>query len=191
MTAATAFTVFDTAAGPCAVAWHEAALSGVELPSDTVDATRAECVRRWAGAAERTSDEVTAGEPNVPAFVHEAIAGIRTMLGGGAPDFSRLPLDFSAVPAFHQRVYDVTRAIRPGRTQSYGEVAAQVGDAGAARAVGQALGRNPFPLIIPCHRVLAAGGRAGGFSGAGGVAQKQRLLAIEGVSPAQAVLPGF
>ncbi len=193
MTPATAFTIFDTTAGPCAVAWHDAALTGVELPSDTLDATRAECVRRWTSAAERTTDGVAADDAGVPTptFVHDAVAGIRTLLAGGSPDFSRLPLDLSTVPAFHRRVYDVTCAIPPGRTQTYGEVAAQVGEAGAARAVGQALGRNPFPLIIPCHRVLAAGGRAGGFSGAGGVATKQRLLAIEGAGPAQTVLPGF
>jgi methylated-DNA-[protein]-cysteine S-methyltransferase len=197
MPAATAFTIFDTTAGSCAVAWHDAALTGVELPSDTLDATRAECLRRWAGTVESTSDvdptshEVTAGGPGIPAFVHEAVAGIRMLLAGGSPDLSRLPLDLSAVPAFHQRVYEVTCAIVQGRTRTYGEVAAAVSEPGAARAVGQALGRNPFPLIIPCHRVLAAGGRPGGFSGAGGVATKRRLLAIEGAGPAQGVLPGF
>lgn len=205
----TAFTIFDTAAGPCAVAWHDAALTGVELPSDTLDATRVACVRRWVGAIERVVDALPADAEGadtaatdaraagteaaeaVPAFVHDAVADIRMLLSGGSPDFSRLPLDLSTIPAFHQRVYDVTCAIVPGRTLTYGEVAAAVGEPGAARAVGQALGRNPFPLIIPCHRVLAAGGRAGGFSGAGGVAAKQRLLAIEGAGPAQAVLPGF
>jgi methylated-DNA-[protein]-cysteine S-methyltransferase len=182
----TAFTIFDTAAGPCAVAWHDTALTGVELPSETLDATRAECARRWPGAVERADDAV-----GVPRFVADAVADIRTLLSGGSPDFSRLPLDLSAIPVFYQRVYDVTCAIVPGRTLTYGEVAAALGEPGAARAVGQALGRNPFPLIIPCHRVLAVGGRVGGFSGAGGVAAKQRLLAFEGARPAQPVLPGF
>lgn len=184
--AAAAFAVFDTAVGPCAVAWHDTALVGVELPSGTEASTRAACERRWSSAV-----EIEPGASDLPAMVRDAISRIGVLVAGTPADFSGVPLDFSEVPSFHQRVYDVTRAIPPGRTQTYGEIAAQVGDAGAARAVGQALGRNPFPLIIPCHRVLAAGGGAGGFSGAGGVATKRRLLAIEGAVPAQGTLPGF
>lgn len=148
--------------------------------------TRASCERRWLGAV-----ELEPAAPGVPALVRDAISRIQDLLAGGAPDFSVVPLDLSVVSAFERRVYDITCAIPPGRTLTYGEVAAQVGGTGASRAVGRALGRNPFPLIIPCHRVLAAGGRPGGFSGAGGVATKRRLLAIEGAAMAQGVLPGF
>ena len=91
-----------------------------------------------------------------------------------------MPLDLESVPSFHQRVYDVARQIKPGTTLSYGEVAARVGEPDSARAVGQALGRNPIPIIVPCHRVLAADGGTGGFSAPGGTATKLRLLAIEG-----------
>ena len=84
------------------------------------------------------------------------------------------------VPEFHRRVYEAARAIPPGNTLSYGDIAKRVGAPGAARAVGQALGRNPFPIVVPCHRVLAAGGKIGGFSAQGGVATKRRMLAIEG-----------
>ena len=91
-----------------------------------------------------------------------------------------MPLDLESVPAFHRRVYEVARTIKPGTTLSYGEVASRVGEPDAARAVGQALGRNPIPIIVPCHRVLAAHGGTGGFSAPGGTATKLRLLAIEG-----------
>jgi methylated-DNA-[protein]-cysteine S-methyltransferase len=109
-----------------------------------------------------------------------AIARIVALLGGEAADLDSIAIDMSAVADFDQRVYEVTRRVPRGQTTSYGEVAARLGDSGAARAVGQALGRNPFPLIVPCHRVLAAKGRPGGFSAHGGVLTKLRLLAIEG-----------
>jgi len=96
-------------------------------------------------------------------------------------DLSTIALDMDEVPAFHRRVYEAARNIPPGMTLSYGDIAARVGAPGAPRAVGQALGRNPFPIIVPCHRVLAAGGKIGGFSAQGGVATKRRMLAIEGV----------
>jgi methylated-DNA-[protein]-cysteine S-methyltransferase len=89
-----------------------------------------------------------------------------------------------AVPEFPRRVYEVARTIPPGGTLTYGEVAARLGDARLAREVGQALGRNPFAIIVPCHRVLAAGGMPGGFSASGGVATKMRLLSIEGARAA-------
>ena len=84
------------------------------------------------------------------------------------------------MPALARRVYEVARTIPPGATLTYGEIAARLELPGAARDVGQALGRNPFPLVVPCHRVVAAGGRLGGFSARGGAATKRRLLAIEG-----------
>ena len=92
------------------------------------------------------------------------------------------------VPAFHRRVYEIARTIAPGQTRTYGELAAALGDPGAARAVGQALGDNPFPIVVPCHRVLAAAGKPGGFSAYGGRATKRQLLVIEGAIPAQGQL---
>jgi methylated-DNA-[protein]-cysteine S-methyltransferase len=104
----------------------------------------------------------------------------------GAPnqpaDLSNIQLDMEGVPPFHRRVYEVARAIAPGNTRTYGEIATRLGDPGAARAVGQALGHNPFAPVVPCHRVLAAGGRSGGFSANGGVATKLRMLQIERAS---------
>jgi methylated-DNA-[protein]-cysteine S-methyltransferase len=110
------------------------------------------------------------------------------LFGGEARDLSGIRLDMSGVPSFHRNVYEVARTIAPGATMSYGEIATQLGEPGAARAVGQALGQNPFPIIVPCHRVLAAGGKTGGFSAHGGVATKLRLLSIEA---AHAADPGL
>ena len=95
------------------------------------------------------------------------------------------------VPDFHRRVYQVARTIPPGKTLTYGDVARRLGDPGAAQAVGQALGRNPFAIIVPCHRVVAAGGRIGGFSANGGAATKRRILAIEGADKDAPMLPGI
>jgi len=109
-----------------------------------------------------------------------AIDGIVALLEGeDAGDLSEIELDLRAVPAFNAAVYRVARTIPPGETLTYGEIAARLDDPGAARAVGQALGANPIPIIVPCHRVLAAGGRAGGFSAPGGVMTKLKLLEIE------------
>ena len=107
------------------------------------------------------------------------ISRIRQLLDGHRDSLSDVPLDMSGVPQFNQRVYAVARAIPPGQTLSYGEVAARLGEPGAARAVGQALGSNPFAPVVPCHRILAAGKRSGGFSAGGGVATKLRMLQIE------------
>jgi methylated-DNA-[protein]-cysteine S-methyltransferase len=112
-----------------------------------------------------------------------------TSLVAGEPiDLTGVQIDLSKAPSFHQRVYEITRAIPPGHTRTYGEIASELGDLSASRAVGQALGRNPVPLIVPCHRVLAAAGRSGGFSANGGVALKHELLAIEGALPREGTL---
>ncbi|MCC2675022.1 MAG: methylated-DNA--protein-cysteine methyltransferase [Ramlibacter sp.] len=111
--------------------------------------------------------------------MQQAIQRIQALLEGARDDLLDLPLDFSSVPAFHRRVYDVARAIPPGEVLTYGEVARRIGEPGASRAVGQALGRNPFAPVVPCHRVLAAGGRSGGFSAEGGADTKLRMLEIE------------
>ena len=164
------FTLFDTAIGRCGIAWREKGLVGVQLPEANERQTRARIQRRFPGAtdAQPSSD------------VKRAIDGITALLRGDAPDLSAVALNMDGIPAFPRRVYAIARGIPPGATLSYGEIAARLGDPSAAREVGQALGRNPFPLVVPCHRVLAAGGRTGGFSAPGGVATKLRLLAIEG-----------
>jgi methylated-DNA-[protein]-cysteine S-methyltransferase len=115
-----------------------------------------------------------------PPNVQLAIDGIVALLQGEPSDLSAIALDMEGVAPFHRRVYEVARMIPPGKTLAYGEVAARLGAAGASRAVGQALGHNPFPIVVPCHRVVSAGGKIGGFSAHGGAATKRRMLAIEG-----------
>ncbi|MFC3076943.1 methylated-DNA--[protein]-cysteine S-methyltransferase [Phenylobacterium terrae] len=166
----TAFAIFDTALGHAAVVWRETGIVGVHLPELEPERTRAGVLRRYPEAAP--------AEP--PAGVAAAILGVQALLRGEAADLTGVELDLSASPAFNRRVYEIARAIPPGRTLTYGEVAEQLGDPLLARAVGQALGQNPCAIIVPCHRVLAAGGRTGGFSARGGVKTKLKLLEIEG-----------
>ena len=170
MASALGFCIFDTCLGPCGIAWNsEEALAGVQLPECDEASTRSRMQRRFPGVAEMAA----------PADVQAIIERVRRMLEGIPDALQDVALDMSAVPAFHRQVYEITRAIPPGRTLTYGEVAARLGDPGAARAVGQALGHNPFAPVVPCHRVLAARGAAGGFSAEGGVATKLRMLQIE------------
>jgi methylated-DNA-[protein]-cysteine S-methyltransferase len=165
------FCLFPTAIGVCAIAWSTRGVTSVWLPEQTDSQTRARVARRFPDARESTP----------PPFVAHAIEGIVALLHGESRDLTDIPLDFDdSVPEFHRRVYDVARTIKAGATMSYGEIATRVGERDAARAVGQALGRNPIPIIVPCHRVLAADGGTGGFSAPGGTATKLRLLAIEG-----------
>jgi len=163
------YAVFDTAIGACGIAWGDHGLTGVWLPEASEEALRARMRRRLPGAHEITP----------PAAVQRAIDGIVALLGGEPRDLLDVALDLREIPAFHRRVYDIARRIAPGATLSYGEVAQRLGEPGAARAVGQALGRNPFPIVVPCHRVLAAHAASGGFSAPGGVATKLKLLTIE------------
>ncbi|ATQ42515.1 methylated-DNA--[protein]-cysteine S-methyltransferase [Caulobacter mirabilis] len=166
-----AFALFDTAIGRCAVIWGADGLVGTYLPESDESALRNRMRRRFPDAAE--------SEP--PPAVAEAIAGITALLTGEKPDLLDVRLDMSAVPPFHQRVYAVARAIPPGETLTYGEIARRLGaPREAARAVGEAMGRNPFPIVMPCHRVLGANGKPGGFSAPGGVETKLKMLAIEG-----------
>jgi len=167
---ASGFALFDTAIGRCGIAWGGHGVTGVQLPEAGEPETRARMLQRFPAA----------GEATPPPEVQGVIDRIVALLRGEASDLSSIPLDMDQVPAFHRRVYEVARAIPPGMTLSYGDIAARVGAPGAARAVGQALGRNPFPIVVPCHRVLAAGGKIGGFSAQGGVITKRRMLAIEG-----------
>src|SRR5271167_3864455 len=167
---ASGFALFDTAIGRCGIAWGGQGVAGVQLPEAGEPETRARVLQRFSAA----------GEAAPPPEIQQAIERIVALLCGASSDLSAVALDMDQVPPFHRRVYEVARTIPPGMTLSYGEIAARVGAPGAARAVGQALGRNPFPIVVPCHRVLAAGGKIGGFSAEGGIATKRRLLAIEG-----------
>jgi methylated-DNA-[protein]-cysteine S-methyltransferase len=166
------FAIFQTAIGACGVAWSGRGITAVQLPERDLERTRARLVRSSPGAHEGTP----------PPDVQEAVDAIAALLDGEPRDLSAVVLDIERrVPAvFNRRVYAIARTIPPGRTLTYGEIAARLGEPGAAQAVGQALGQNPFPIVVPCHRVVAAGGKTGGFSANGGVATKLRLLAIEG-----------
>jgi len=164
------FTLFDTAIGRCGIAWSPRGVAGVQLPEARELDTHARVRQRFPDAHEATP----------PPHVKRAQGGIVALLRGEPSDLSAVPLDMDGVPPFHRRVYEVARTIPPGATLSYGEVAARLGSPGASRAVGQALGRNPFAIVVPCHRVLAAGGKVGGFSANGGITTKLRLLSLEG-----------
>ena len=167
---ASGFALFDTAIGPCAIAWGDRGVAGVQLPEAGEVETRARMLHRFPAA----------GEAAPPIEVQRAIERMAALLRGEASDLSTVALDMDGLPEFHCRVYEAARTIPPGKTLSYGDIARRVGAPGAARAVGQALGRNPFPIVVPCHRVLASGGKIGGFSAQGGIATKRRMLAIEG-----------
>jgi len=163
------YTLFETPIGRCGIAWGPGGIRLLQLPEGRESATRARVRERVKGVRE--------GEP--PEFVQSAVAAITRLLSGEAVDLSELALDMDAVPPFHRRVYEQARRIPPGSKLSYGELALQLGTPGSARAVGQALGRNPFPIVVPCHRVFAANGKLGGFTANGGVSTKLRLLALE------------
>jgi methylated-DNA-[protein]-cysteine S-methyltransferase len=164
------YTFFETSMGRSAIAWSEQGIARIQFP----EATDANAAPRLAADAELSREDP-------PPKIERAIARITRHLAGDLQDLRDLPLDFEGVPSFHQRVYRGALAIAAGCTVSYGELAANIGAPGAARAVGQALGKNPCPIVVPCHRVLAAGGKAGGFSAPGGIGSKRRILAIEGV----------
>ncbi|HKW92946.1 MAG TPA: methylated-DNA--[protein]-cysteine S-methyltransferase [Methylomirabilota bacterium] len=164
------FALFETTIGACGVAWSAAGVVGIQLPEPREAATRGRLLRRYPDAREETP----------PPAVRRAIEDMTRLLAGERLDLTDVVLDMDGVPEFHRRVYEAARSIPPGATLSYGQIARRLGDPGSARAVGQALGENPFPIVVPCHRVLAAGGRMGGFSAPGGVATKARMLAIEG-----------
>ena len=143
------YTLFDTAIGRCAVAWTGRGIARIQLP----DENDAKAIRRLA-----MNDDVAPAEP--PPHVTRAIDQMRRHLEGDQQDFRDVSLDMSGVADFHLRVYEAARKVAAGRTISYGELAERIGSPGAARAVGQALGKNPFPIVVPCHRVLAAQGKA-------------------------------
>lgn len=164
------YACFDTPVGLCAIVWGAHGVLAVLLPEANPKALRARARREFAGVVEAA--------PN--ADVQGAIHSILELLHGARLDLQDIRLDMTRVSEFERRVYELARTIAPGSTATYGELAQRLGDPALARAVGHALGANPFSIVVPCHRVLAAGGKAGGFSATGGVRTKLRLLQIEG-----------
>ncbi|MDR7231124.1 methylated-DNA-[protein]-cysteine S-methyltransferase [Caulobacter sp. BE264] len=163
------FALFDTVIGRCGLAWGAGGLIGVQLPEATPGAA-------WARLRKRFPDAV---ETEPPPEIETVIDRIRDLLAGGRDDLADVVLDVEGQSAFNLRVYAIARAIPPGETSTYGEVARAMGEPGAARAVGKALGENPWPIVVPCHRVLGSSGGMGGFSAPGGSTTKARLLTIE------------
>lgn len=157
---------FDTELGRCGLVWSGRGIVASLLP----DASPARLARRHP-----TAQPVT----ELPAHIAHAVEGIRALLGGEARDLGDIELDERGIPEFRRQVHALTRAIPPGQTRTYGEIATALGQPGAARAVGRAEGDNPFPPIVPCHRVMGAGGEPTGFSAPGGVETKRRMLLIE------------
>ena len=167
--------IFETPIGTCGLAWQAEGLVGVLLPDRDSARTLSRLRQRHPGL-----------EPTMPPdWVEQAIGRMRALLSGQPDNLMSVPLDWSRVGAFEASVLREARRIPPGSTLTYGELAARIGDPGQARAVGGALGRNPWPIVVPCHRVTAAAGRAGGFSAPGGVSTKLRLLEIEGAFAAE------
>ena len=166
------FTLFDTTIGSCGIVWGDRGIVGVQLPMGSEDKTRTRIRQRHGEIAEAPP----------PAAVQRAIDGIVELLAGKPNDLSEIVLDLDGVPEFNRGVYGIARTIPPGKTLTYGDIAKRLGGVELARDVGQALGRNPCPIVVPCHRVLAAGGKPGGFSANGGVTTKLKMLAIEGAA---------
>jgi O-6-methylguanine DNA methyltransferase len=175
----TAYKLFDTELGKCGITWTESGRSnevprviGFQLPEATAQLTEARIARRW-----------TANRADViPPWIGEIIKRVKLHLKGEAQDFRDVELDLDGTGRFAKQIYAAARAIPSGRTMTYGQLAEAAGRSGAARAVGQAMGKNPIPLIIPCHRVLASGSKPGGFSAYGGLATKTKMLEIEGAT---------
>lgn len=163
--------MFGTAIGCCAIAWTERGVAGLQLPEESEDAAWNRLRRRF--------PELPETDPRSAPVA--ALNAVIALMGGENVDLASISLDFEGVPDFHRRVYEALRRTDRGTTVTYGELAAMAGSPGAARAVGTALRRNPLAVLIPCHRVVAAGGKLGGFSAGGGLSTKTRMLAIEGV----------
>lgn len=165
-----AYALFDTAIGRCGLAWGARGVVGVQLPEKTNAATRTRLLRHCP----------TAEEAEPPKQIQRGIDDIAALMRGEKKSLRAIGLDTSRVAPFNARVYDTTRAIPPGMTRTYGDIARAIGQPDAARAVGQALGRNPFAIVVPCHRVVGANDKLIGFSANGGIATKLKMLMIEG-----------
>src|SRR6201985_1308076 len=164
------FTLFDTPIGICGIEWGPRGINGLQLPMGSDEKTRTRIRQRRADSSEAAP----------PEEVRHAIDRIVRLLAGERDDLKDIALDLDGVSEFNRGVYDIARTIPPGQTLTYGDIAKRLGGVELSRDVGQALGRNPCPIVVPCHRVLAAGGKPGGFSANGGVVTKLKMLAIEG-----------
>ena len=178
------YLIFETRGGFCGIAWNNVGITRFQLPAKSAEGAQRMLLRRALGA-----------KPGAPTpEVAEAVAAVKRYFEGKETDFSRFKLDLGEQDAFFERIYAAARQVGWGRTTTYGALAKELG-AGpeAARDVGQAMANNPVALIIPCHRVLAAGGKVGGFSAPGGSASKIRMLALEAVhvEPASAAQQSF
>ena len=165
----TRIALFATAIGSCGIAWRGGVVVATRLPDARPETTRARLAERTGGR-----------EGTPPQAIRDAIAAITALLDGERIDLADIPCDLSGADPFQAKVYTTARAVPPGETTTYGAIAARLGDRRLARAVGRALGRNPLPILVPCHRVVGANGKLTGFSATGGVATKLRMLAIEG-----------
>ena len=173
------YTIFDTGIGRCGIAWSDIGVAGVQLPEAREIETRKRLFQLYPDARDMRP----------PVTVEIAIEGIVALLRGGPADLSDTTLDMTGIHAFNARVYDLTRSIPRGETRTYAEVAASLRASGASHSVAQAIARNPFMIIVPCHRVLEAGGYADRISPNGGTISKRRLLSIEGAgSPSSKTL---
>jgi len=166
------YALFDTPIGLCGIEWGPRGINGLQLQMGGEDKTRARIRQRRGDIAE--------AEPT--AEVKVAIDRIVDLLAGKADDLTDIALDLDGVPEFNRGVYDIARTIPPGKTMTYGDIAKKLGGVELSRDVGQALGHNPCPIVVPCHRVLAAGNKPGGFSARGGVSTKLKMLQIEGAA---------
>jgi methylated-DNA-[protein]-cysteine S-methyltransferase len=163
------FAIFDTALGHCGMVWTDRGIAGVNLPEGSEEKTRARVKKRFPEAIEAAPSADT----------QKIIAEVVALIAGEKIDFSHVTLDHAPLPEFSKRVYDIVRTIPIGHTLTYGDIAKKLGDVSLSREVGQAMGKNPTPVIMPCHRVVAASGKTGGFSAPGGVDTKMKLLSIE------------
>src|SRR6202048_5275812 len=166
------YTIFDTGIGRCGVAWGYSGVIGVQLPEAREIETRKRLFQLYPDARELRA----------PMNVEIAIEAITALLRGQPADFSDVTLDMTGIHVFNRRVYELTRAIPRGETRTYGDVAARLGAPGAVNSVARAISKNPFMIIVPCHRVLEAGGYADKISPHGGTISKRRLLSIEGAN---------
>jgi methylated-DNA-[protein]-cysteine S-methyltransferase len=165
------YCVFDTAIGCCGLAWNGRGITHMQLPDRDRDGTERQLRRRVPGEG--------AAEP--PAEIAPAIGALQRYFAGEAIDLSSITVDLGDRGSADLAIYAALRAVGWGETVTYGELARRAGLLHGAQAVGQAMAKNPVPVIVPCHRVLAAGGRIGGFSAPGGTSTKERLLGLEGV----------
>ncbi|MDB5653957.1 MAG: methylated-DNA--protein-cysteine methyltransferase [Tardiphaga sp.] len=168
--AAREYSIFDSSVGRCGIAWGRAGIAGMRLPEAREIETRRRLLLQFPEAR----------ESRPPVDVELAIEGIVALLGGTPWDLSEVALDMTGVPPFHRRVYETIRLIPHGQTRTYAELAARLGTSGAVHAVGQAINRNPFAILVPCHRTLVTAGHTSGFAGNSGIVTRSRLLGIEG-----------